>query len=59
MKITFEQERVTKNTVRFAEKLDSITDTPAIGTIYIPKPTLKAIGWSEGKPLIIEISTAK
>lgn len=56
MKATFEMEKVTKNTIRFTEKLDSITATPVIGTMYIPKTTLQAIGWSEGKQLVVELS---
>lgn len=56
MKATFELEKVTKNTIRFSEKLNGITDTPKIGTIYVPKQTLAAIGWTEGKPLIVELS---
>lgn len=56
MKATFEMEKVTKNTVRFAEKLVNITDTAVVGTVYVPKQTLKAIGWTEGKKLVMELS---
>lgn len=56
MKATFELEKVTKNTIRFAEKTNGITDVPKVGTIYVPKQTLAAIGWTEGKQLVIELS---
>ena len=44
MKITFELEKVTKNTIRFAEVLESELDAPKVGGIYIPKSTLAEIG---------------
>ena len=55
MKVTFEMEKVTKNTIRFAEVMESELDAPKIGSIYIPKATLGEIGWEEGKKLEIEI----
>jgi sulfur relay (sulfurtransferase) DsrF/TusC family protein len=48
--IRFEQEKVTKNTVRFTEVLDEM-DTPAIGTLYVQKHALKEIGYKEGQQL--------
>lgn len=33
--IRFTQERLTKNTVRFQEEVNSQGDTPAIGTLYV------------------------
>ena len=56
MKITMNMEKATKNTIRFAEVLESELDAPNLGTIYVPKATLKAIGWKEGKTLEIEIN---
>ena len=54
--VTLEFEKATKNTIRFAEVLASELDAPVIGTIYVPKATLKQIGWAEGKPLTVTIS---
>lgn len=56
MQAIFELEKVTKNTIRFTEKLVSITDTPVVGTMYVPKQTLQAIGWTEGKQLVVDLS---
>lgn len=55
MKITFEMEKATKNTIRFAEVLKSELDAPKIGTVYIPKSTLGELGWAEGETITIEI----
>ena len=56
MKATFSMEKATKNTIRFAEVLESEFDAPKIGSIYIPKSTLGELGWKEGDTLTIEIS---
>lgn len=56
MKVTMKMEKATKNTIRFAEVLESELDAPSIGVMYVPKATLKAIGWKEGKSLEIEIN---
>lgn len=56
MKVTMNMEKATKNTIRFTEVLESELDAPSIGVIYVPKATLKAIGWKEGKTLEIEIN---
>lgn len=56
MKLTFKQEKVTKNTIKFAEVLENELDAPKIGTLYVQKATLKEIGWSDGKELAVEIS---
>lgn len=55
MKVIFELEKTTKNTVRFTEVLESELDAPKIGTIYVPKSTLGQIGWKEGKKLAIAL----
>lgn len=52
--IKFEMERVTKNTVRFAEVVDAM-DTPAIGTLYVQKHTLKEINYREGRQIVITL----
>ena len=56
MKITFEMEKATKNTIRFAEVLENELDAPKIGSIYIPKSTLGELKWKEGDTLTIELS---
>jgi len=54
--ITLVMEKATKNTIRFTEKLSSDLDVPTLGTIYVPKQTLKEIGWTDGKSLTVELS---
>lgn len=56
MKVVMVMEKSTKNTIRFTEVLENELDAPKIGTVYIPKATLGAIGWKEGKNLTIEIA---
>lgn len=55
MTVTFKQEKVTKNTIKFAEVLENDLDAPKIGTLYVQKATLKEIGWTDGKQLTVEI----
>ena len=55
MKITFTMEKATKNTIRFAEVLESELAAPKIGSVYIPKSTLGEIGWKEGLALVIDV----
>ena len=55
MTVTFKQEKVTKNTIKFAEVLENDLDAPKIGTLYVQKVTLKEIGWTDGKQLTVEI----
>lgn len=52
---TFKMEKATKNTIRFEEKLENEYAAPKIGSIYVPKSTLGAIGWNESKELVITI----
>jgi hypothetical protein len=56
MKVTFKVERETKNTIRFAEVVEGPLDMPKIGTIYVSKPTLKELGYSDGKTLEVDIN---
>lgn len=56
MKVAFEVEKDTKNTIRFKEVVGGPLDTPKVGTIYVPKATLKEIGYEMGKALIVELS---
>lgn len=40
-----------KNTIRFTEVLQDKLDTPQVGTLYLQKASLKAMGWQEGKDI--------
>ncbi len=54
-KLTFAFERETKNTIRFQEQVADQLDTPQIGTLYVAKATLKALGWKQGNLLSITL----
>lgn len=54
--VYFELEKETKNTIRFKEVVADMLDTPKVGTIYVPKATLKEIGYKQGAQLIIDLS---
>lgn len=56
MKVVFEMEKDTKNTIRFKEAVGGPLDTPKIGTLYVPKTTLQDIGYDIGKQLVVDIS---
>jgi len=55
MEVRFTMEKATKNTIRFTEVLDNELEAPKIGTVYIPKATLGAMGWKEGQSIILEM----
>ena len=57
MKVIMTMEKATKNTIRFTEILENELNAPKIGTVYIPKSTLGAIGWKEGMKLTVEFGT--
>ena len=59
MKVTFEMEKATKNTIRFNEVLESELAAPKIGTLYIPKSTLAELKWKEGSKVSVELSISK
>lgn len=59
MKVTFEFEKDTKNTIRFKEVLNGPLDVANIGTLYVPKMTLKAIGYQEGQKLEVTLDVQK
>jgi hypothetical protein len=59
MKVTFEFEKDTKNTIRFKEVLNGPLDVANIGTLYVPKMTLKAIGYQEGQKLEVTLNVQK
>lgn len=54
-KITFIEEKDTKNTIRFAEE----GDAPIIGTLYVQKLGLKALGWEKGKSLVVTVEAGE
>jgi hypothetical protein len=53
--VKFSPERVTKNTVRFQEELESTMDVPVIGTLYVQKTALSSIGYKEGNSLKVTV----
>lgn len=53
--VSFEMEKETKNTIRFKEVVADMLDTPKVGTIYVPKATLKAIGYTQGSKLNMDL----
>ena len=55
MTLKFKQEKVTKNTIKFAEVLESDLDVAKIGVLYVQKTTLKDLGWSDGKQLEVNL----
>lgn len=55
LKVKFEEEKETKGTWRFKESGIGPVDTPIIGTLYVPKATLKTIGWTSGKALVVSL----
>lgn len=56
IEVDFMFERETKNHLRFQEHLeDPLLDSPNLGDIYVPKRTLKALGWKKEIPLHITI----
>lgn len=59
MKLRFEMEKPTKNTIKFKELTESELDAPKAGTIYLQKTALKELGWAEGKKLELEIGVVE
>lgn len=55
MKASFIKEKETKNTIRFVEDTKDQSEI-LLGTVYVPKSSLKEIGWTDGKTLVIELS---
>lgn len=55
--VSFEMEKDTKNTIRFKEIVPGPLDTPKVGTVYVPKITLKEIGYEVGKTLTMDLYT--
>ncbi len=59
MKIEFEKEKITKNTVKFSEVLEDDLTTAKIGAVYVQKAALKEIGWSGEKHLIVDLTVSE
>jgi|WetSurMetagenome_2_1015567.scaffolds.fasta_scaffold1700155_2 hypothetical protein len=53
--ISFTFEKETKNTLRFTEDVPTSLDTPAIGTLYVQKQTLKDLGYQSGQKLQVSL----
>jgi hypothetical protein len=51
MNVTFEFEKETKGTIRFKEVTAGPLEPNKVGTIYVPKATLKELGYAEGHKL--------
>lgn len=56
IELVFTYERETKNCIRFTEVLQDKLDTPQVGTLYLQKASLKAMGWQEGKNITMQLS---
>ena len=55
MIVKFEEEKATKNTIKFVEINPDELDESKIGTLYVRKSTLKEIGWNSGKILVVKL----
>lgn len=55
MKIRFEKEKETKNTIRFKEIMENEYGTPKIGSLYVKKDVLDELGWKSGALLTVEL----
>lgn len=49
VELSFTMEKETKNTIRFQEEQDDPDERPAIGTLYITKKALVALGGNAKK----------
>jgi len=58
VKVNFVVEKETPGTIRFKEANVFPGDKPILGTLYVPKPTLKQLGWQaeQGITVTIEIT---
>lgn len=57
LKVKFEEDKETAGTWRFKECDIGPLDTPMLKTVYIPKSTLKLMGWepNKGRKIIVGI----
>lgn len=58
VQVTFSQERVTKNAVRFQEDTESDLAEEKIGQLYVKKGTLGLLGFAEGDRITVTIEIA-
>lgn len=56
MQVVFEIEKETKNTIKFKEVVGGPLDTPKVGTLYVPKATLKELGYNTGSKLVVTVA---
>jgi hypothetical protein len=56
--LTFEPDRETKGTWRFAELVPGPLDEPKVGTLYVRKQTLAGIGYTPGDRLRLTLEVA-
>lgn len=52
--VKLDMEKDTKNTIRFKESVGPL-DVPKLGTVYVPKPTVKEVGYEIGQQLHVDI----
>jgi hypothetical protein len=56
VQVRFAEDKETTRTIRFQEKLEDPMDTPVIGTLYVPKATLKVLGYKQGAALVVTLA---
>ena len=54
-KVIMTANKTTKGTVQFKEIVEA-GNKPIIGTLYVPKETLKNMGWEAGRDIAINVS---
>ena len=59
MEVLFTMEKATKNTIKFAEVLESDLAAPKVGTLYVPKSTLGELGWKEENNPVLHLAIDK
>lgn len=57
--IAFNPDKPTKNTVKFAEVVESEWVPEKIGSLYIPKVTLAEMKWNPGTSVMVKVELAK
>lgn len=50
-RVVMQLEKVTKNTVKYQE----VADVPVIGTLYVPKHTLQALGNTQAQQIVVTL----
>lgn len=54
-KVRMREERATKNTIKFEEIIEAGLKNPVVGTLYVPKGTLKVMGFEPGTGQVLTI----